>query len=66
MWNLGLTIIIMKGSVEKTKLHACYKKSHIILDLIWKFKVSVFIFGGAERKVAGINYDNPIMESCHE
>ena len=38
MWNLSLTIIIMKGLVEKTKLHACYRKSHIILDLIWKFK----------------------------
>ena len=38
MWNLGLTIIIKKGLVGKTKFHACYKKSHIILDLIWKFK----------------------------
>ena len=28
----------MKGLVEKTKLHACYKTSHIFLDLIGNLK----------------------------
>ena len=33
MWNLGPTIIIMKGLVKKTKLHACYKNR--ILSWTW-------------------------------
>ena len=28
--------------------------------------VPVFIFGGQARKVAQINYQNPITESCHD
>ena len=39
MWYLGQTIVIEEGLVGKTKHYACYKNSHIFLDLIWKFKV---------------------------
>ena len=39
---------------------------HMILDnLLYFVSVPVFIFGGAVRKVTGINYQNPIAESCH-
>ena len=37
----------------------------ILYNLLCFASVPVFIFGGAGRKVAGINYHNPIMESCH-
>ena len=37
----------------------------ILYILLCFASVPVFIFGGAARKVAGINYDNPITESCH-
>ena len=40
---------------------------HMILYNLMCFAlVPVFIFGGAARKVAGINYQNPITVSCHE
>ena len=40
---------------------------HMILyNLLCFASVKVFIFGGAVRKVAGINYQNPIVESCHD
>ena len=39
---------------------------HMILyNLLCFASVPVFIFGGAARNVAGINYQNPIAESCH-
>ena len=39
---------------------------HMILyNLLYFASVPVFIFGGAARKVAGINCQNPITESCH-
>ena len=39
---------------------------HMILyNLLCFASVPVFIFGGAARKIAGINYHNPITESCH-
>ena len=37
----------------------------ILYNLLCFASVPVFIFGGAAKKVAGINYHNPIMESCH-
>ena len=37
----------------------------ILFNLLCFASVPVFIFGGAARKVAGINYQNPIAESCH-
>ena len=37
----------------------------ILYNLLCFASVPVFIFGGAARKVAGINYHNPITESCH-
>ena len=37
----------------------------ILYNLLYFASVPVFIFGGAVRKVAGINYQNPITESCH-
>ena len=37
----------------------------ILYNLLCFVSVPVFIFGGAVRKVAGINYLNSIMESCH-
>ena len=37
----------------------------ISYNLLCFASVPVFIFGGAVRKVAGINYHNPITESCH-
>ena len=47
----------------ETAAHGVY---HIILyNLLCFASVPVFIFGGATRKVARINYQNPIMESCH-
>ena len=40
---------------------------HMILNNLLCFaSVPVFIFGGAVRKVAGINYQIPFAESCHE
>ena len=40
---------------------------HMILyNLLCFALVPVFIFGRAARKVAGINYHNPITESCHD
>ena len=40
---------------------------HMILCNLMCFAlVPVFIFGRAVRKVAGINYQNPIMVSCYE
>ena len=40
---------------------------HMILyDLLCFASVPVFIFGRAARKVAGINYQNPITKSCHD
>ena len=40
---------------------------HMILyNLLCFVSVPVFILGGAARKVAGINYQNPIAESCHD
>ena len=40
---------------------------HMILyDQLCFASVPVFIFGGAARKVAGINNQNPITESCHD
>ena len=38
----------------------------ILYNLLCFASVPVFIFGGAARKVAGINYHNPITESCHD
>ena len=38
----------------------------ILYNLLCFALVPVFIFGGAARKVARINYQNPIMESCHD
>ena len=39
---------------------------HMILyNLLCFASVPIFIFGGAARKVAGIYYQNPIIESCH-
>ena len=38
----------------------------ILYNLLCFASVPVFIFGRAARKVAGINYPNSIMESCHE
>ena len=38
----------------------------ILYNLLCFASVPVIIFGGAVRKVAGINYQNPIAESCHE
>ena len=38
----------------------------ILYNLLCFASVPVFIFGGAARKVAGINYHNPIVESRHE
>ena len=39
---------------------------HMILyNLLCFASVPVFIFGRAARKVARINYQNPITESCH-
>ena len=37
----------------------------ILYDLLCFASVPVSIFGGAVRKVAGIDYQNPITESCH-
>ena len=37
----------------------------ILYNLLCFASVPVFIFGRAARKVAGINYQNPITESCH-
>ena len=37
----------------------------ILYNLLCFASVPVFIFGGAARKVAGINYHNSITESCH-
>ena len=37
----------------------------ILYNLLCFVSVPVFIFGGAARKVAGINYPNSITESCH-
>ena len=37
----------------------------ILYNLLCFASVTVFIFGGAARKVAGINYHNPITDSCH-
>ena len=37
----------------------------ILYNLLCFASVPVFIFGRAARKVAGINYLNPITESCH-
>ena len=37
----------------------------ILYNLLCFASVPVFIFGGAARKVPGINYQNPITESCH-
>ena len=37
----------------------------ILYNLLCFASVPVFIFGGAARKVAGINYPNSITESCH-
>ena len=39
MWYSGQTIVIVEGLVGKTKHYACYKYSHIFLDLTWTFKV---------------------------
>ena len=38
----------------------------ILYNLLCFASVPVFIFGEAARKVAGINYHNPITESCHD
>ena len=38
----------------------------ILYNLLCFVSVPVFIFGGAARKVAGINYPNSITESCHD
>ena len=39
---------------------------HMVLyNLLYFASVPVFIFGGAAKKVAGIDYQNPIMESFH-
>ena len=38
----------------------------ILYNLLCFTSVPVFIFGGTARKVAGINYHNPVTESCHE
>ena len=39
---------------------------HMILyNLLCFASVPVFVFGRQARKVAGINYQNPITESCH-
>ena len=37
----------------------------ILYNLLCFASVPVFIFGRQARKVTGINYQNPIMESCH-
>ena len=40
---------------------------HMILyNLLCFASVLVFIFGRAARKVAEINFQNPIAESCHD
>ena len=38
----------------------------ILYNLLCFALVPIFIFGAAARKVAGINYQNPIAESCPE
>ena len=38
MQYLGQTIVIVEGLVGKTKHYACYKNSHIFLDLIGSLK----------------------------
>ena len=38
----------------------------ILYDLLCFASVPIFIFGGAARKVAGVNCQNPITESCHD
>ena len=37
----------------------------ILYNLLCFASVPVYIFGGAARKVAGINYPNSITERCH-
>ena len=37
----------------------------ILYNLLCFASVPVFVFGRQARKVAGINYQNPITESCH-
>ena len=39
MWYFGQTIVIVEGLVGKTKHYACYKNSHIFLDLVLKFEI---------------------------
>ena len=37
----------------------------ILYNLLCFASVPVFIFGRVARKITGINYQNPITESCH-
>ena len=49
---------------RETAANGVYRMT--LYDLFCFASVPVFIFGGAARKVAGINYQNPITESCHK
>ena len=53
----------MMDHQEKVE-HSIYRM--ILYNLLCFASVPVFIFGRQMRKVTGIKYQNPIMESCHD